>query len=254
MRFFDTDRWNEIWQTISRNRKRSIMTALGVFWGIFMLHRTAGSRHGAGTPVPRPAGRHVHQHGAAAKQPHLGPLQGHAHGTLVENGQRRSGSRQQTRRGGVHLRRHLGQRTPLQLQRAQGRLSDDGIHARLPEDQPAEDHRRPLHQRGRHGAQAQGLRHRHAGAERPLSGRTRPDGQSHQGRRKLLHHHRRHAPRIVGHVVQRRRTHGCRPDLAGAADVRLRHARYTCWRWPATRTFRANRSRKRPAKPSSPGT
>lgn len=37
MRFFDTDRWNEIWQTISRNRKRSIMTALGVFWGIFML-------------------------------------------------------------------------------------------------------------------------------------------------------------------------------------------------------------------------
>lgn len=37
MRLFDTDRWNEIWQTISRNRKRSIMTALGVFWGIFML-------------------------------------------------------------------------------------------------------------------------------------------------------------------------------------------------------------------------
>ena len=35
--FFDTDRWNEIWQTISRNRRRSIMTALGVFWGIFML-------------------------------------------------------------------------------------------------------------------------------------------------------------------------------------------------------------------------
>lgn len=35
--FFDIDRWNEIWQTIARNRKRSIMTALGVFWGIFML-------------------------------------------------------------------------------------------------------------------------------------------------------------------------------------------------------------------------
>ena len=31
MGFFDTDRWNEIWQTIRRNRKRSIMTALGVF-------------------------------------------------------------------------------------------------------------------------------------------------------------------------------------------------------------------------------
>ena len=37
MNFFDLDRWNEVWQTIARNRKRSVMTAFGVFWGVFML-------------------------------------------------------------------------------------------------------------------------------------------------------------------------------------------------------------------------
>ena len=46
--FFDTDRWNEIWQTISRNRRRSIMTALGVFWGIFMLIVLLGAGTGLG--------------------------------------------------------------------------------------------------------------------------------------------------------------------------------------------------------------
>ncbi len=48
MGIFDIDRWNEIWQTISRNRKRSIMTALGVFWGIFMLVVMLGAGMGLG--------------------------------------------------------------------------------------------------------------------------------------------------------------------------------------------------------------
>lgn len=37
IKLFDIDSWNEVFQTIKRNRKRSIMTALGVFWGTFML-------------------------------------------------------------------------------------------------------------------------------------------------------------------------------------------------------------------------
>ncbi len=43
---FDKDLYREIWQAISQNRMRSILTAFGVFWGLFMLITLSGLGNG----------------------------------------------------------------------------------------------------------------------------------------------------------------------------------------------------------------
>ena len=46
MRLIDIDRWEEVLLTITRNKKRSVLTAFGIFWGIFMLVALIGGGNG----------------------------------------------------------------------------------------------------------------------------------------------------------------------------------------------------------------
>lgn len=46
VKYFDIDRFREIYETLLRNRSRTILTGFGVFWGIFMLLFMMGGGQG----------------------------------------------------------------------------------------------------------------------------------------------------------------------------------------------------------------
>lgn len=46
IRLFDSDQWEEIFDSLSRNRSRTFLTAFGIFWGIFMLVLLMGGGKG----------------------------------------------------------------------------------------------------------------------------------------------------------------------------------------------------------------
>mgnify|MGYP000989986646 CR=1 FL=1 len=49
MRLFDLDRWSETYESLSRNKARSFLTAFGIFWGIVagFLHSSVALNVGA---------------------------------------------------------------------------------------------------------------------------------------------------------------------------------------------------------------
>ncbi|NVK29213.1 MAG: ABC transporter permease [Flavobacteriia bacterium] len=56
MRLFDSDRWAEIWNTLSKNRTRTILTGFGVAWGIALLIIMMGSGKGLENGITRDMG------------------------------------------------------------------------------------------------------------------------------------------------------------------------------------------------------
>ncbi|MCS6833250.1 MAG: ABC transporter permease [Flammeovirgaceae bacterium] len=73
---FDLDKWQEIFATIQKNKLRTFLTALSVYWGIFMLIFMQGAGTGFENGVKRSFGNHAtnacYMWGQKTKMPYQG--------------------------------------------------------------------------------------------------------------------------------------------------------------------------------------
>ena len=147
--FFDTDRWNEIWQTISRNRRRSIMTALGVFWGIFMLIVLLGAGTGLGRMFRAQLGGTATNAIFIMSDRTSVPYEGMPTGRSWELDWDDLEALRKLPLHRIHLGHLLGQPTQHEPPRPQRRIRTDGLLARHAADRPPTDSHGALPERSR---------------------------------------------------------------------------------------------------------
>ncbi|MBT3648774.1 MAG: ABC transporter permease [Flavobacteriales bacterium] len=77
---FDSDRWQEIYHVLTKNKLRTFLTAFGVFWGLFMLIVLMGSgkglENGATSDFSQFATNSVYMWGQSTSMPYKGFKEG----------------------------------------------------------------------------------------------------------------------------------------------------------------------------------
>ena len=171
--FIDIEKWREIFNTLSRHKLRTSLTAFGVFWGIFMLTVLLGAGKGLENGVNEGFPRITNTVYIWAAGHDADSLPGHAdrpghrlqaRGRRCDREERRAASgssRDRTRSAsGAAVRR-----TPCTSRRT-ARSASQGGFAGIENINRMQDPRRTLDQRARRTAATQG------GADRPARAAT----------------------------------------------------------------------------------